>query len=392
MRRSSVPPQSFEDGSPRAFQAAPRALDRRGWLSHGLAALAVSALGLAVAASVTATTSAEPAQRPADARVAQSRPGLPAEGSDAVDAGGSTVPGTAVPGTGTVTRAGSQPRPAVTAQGALAAFAPQQAPVDPTEEQVRVAVVKERAAQRAEDLSRLAEDASRLTRTASREARAKNLAATDREVRETAVKIATARRQRAIAARVAAEFARKQAEAAAASAAAEREVAAAAAAAAQQADTSSTSRTPTGDVNLPTSSNGVSPVPGAVVGTPFGATGLWARYHTGLDFRAAQGTPIRSVAAGVVLYAGNSGNWSGNHVAIMHANGITTMSSHMSSMAVQAGDRVEAGQVIGRVGQTGRAFGAHLHFEVYPRGVKYGDIYSAVNPLPWLRANGVRTR
>ena len=82
---------------------------------------------------------------------------------------------------------------------------------------------------------------------------------------------------------------------------------------------------------------GVSPVPGAVIGAHFGQYGLWSRYHTGLDFRAAYGTPIRAVKSGVVLFAGNSGDWAGNHVAIRHADGRTTMSSHMSSMAVRAG-------------------------------------------------------
>jgi murein DD-endopeptidase MepM/ murein hydrolase activator NlpD len=138
-------------------------------------------------------------------------------------------------------------------------------------------------------------------------------------------------------------------------------------------------------------SGGVAPVPGAVIGAHFGEYGSWSRYHTGLDFRAGYGTPIRAVKAGVVLYAGNSGDWAGNHVAIKHADGMTTMYSHMSSMAAKAGQTVRAGQVIGYVGQTGRAFGAHLHFELYPAGVKYGDVYKAINPQPWLASNGVTT-
>jgi murein DD-endopeptidase MepM/ murein hydrolase activator NlpD len=146
-----------------------------------------------------------------------------------------------------------------------------------------------------------------------------------------------------------------------------------------------------GDSGAGSSGASVSPVPGAVVGAHFGEYGSWSRYHTGLDFRAAYGTPIRAVKAGVVLYAGNSGDWAGNHVAIKHADGMTTMYSHMSSMAVHAGQNVHAGDVIGRVGETGRAFGAHLHFELYPVGVKYGDVYKAINPQPWLASNGVTT-
>jgi murein DD-endopeptidase MepM/ murein hydrolase activator NlpD len=132
-------------------------------------------------------------------------------------------------------------------------------------------------------------------------------------------------------------------------------------------------------------------VPGAVIGAHFGEYGSWSRYHTGIDFRASHGTPIRAVKAGVVVYAGNSGDWAGTHVAIKHGDGKTTMSSHMSSMAVHAGQTVQAGQIIGRVGETGRAFGAHLHFELYPAGVKYGDVYKAINPQPWLKDNGVTT-
>ena len=143
---------------------------------------------------------------------------------------------------------------------------------------------------------------------------------------------------------------------------------------------------------LPAGTRGVMPVASGVVGSTFGATGSWATYHTGLDFRAAYGTPIHSVLAGVVVYAGNSGDWSGNHVAVRHADGRTTMYSHMSRMSATAGQTVQAGQVLGFVGQTGRAFGAHLHFEVYPPGVRFGDVYKAVNPTPYLRSIGLQTR
>jgi murein DD-endopeptidase MepM/ murein hydrolase activator NlpD len=236
--------------------------------------------------------------------------------------------------------------------------------------------VKERSAQRAENLARAAEDVSRAARDEAGSARQAALKATDRAIRENAVQLAWARQQRAIAARVAAETARADAEAAATT----------------QTTTTAAQTVTTTQVNtVPTGGAAVSPVPGAVIGARFGEWGSWSRYHTGLDFRAGMGTPIRAVKAGLVLYAGNSGDWAGNHVAIRHGGGVTTMSSHMSAIAVHAGQTVQAGQVIGYVGETGRAFGPHLHFELYPVGVRYGDVYKAIDPQPWLRANGVQT-
>ena len=247
---------------------------------------------------------------------------------------------------------------------------------------LRDAIVKEQAAQRDESLAKTADEVSRAAELASGVARQKQLTAADRATRQAGADIAAENLRRAIAARVAAASRRQ---------AVERDPT-------QNEVPSSTSDRGIGNSGVEssgsgggTSSGGVSPVPGAVIGAHFGEYGSWSRYHTGIDFRAAYGTPIRAVKSGLVLYAGNSGDWAGNHIAIKHADGKTTMSSHMSSMAVRAGQTVQAGQVIGRVGETGRAFGAHLHFELYPVGVKYGDVYKAVNPQPWLKAIGVTT-
>ena len=235
---------------------------------------------------------------------------------------------------------------------------------------LEVAIVKEQAAQRAEELAKSADEVTQAARIATSEARQEKLTAADRASRQAAAQLAHEKVRRAVAARVAAASNREAAE-----------------------SEPTTPNVTTPDVtDIPSGGIGVSPVPGAVIGAHFGQYGMWSRYHTGLDFRAGYGTPIRAVKAGVVLFSGSSGDWAGNHVAIRHADGKTTMSSHMSSMAVSSGQTVQAGQVIGYVGQTGRAFGAHLHFELYPVGVKYGDVYKAINPVPWLSANGVHTR
>jgi murein DD-endopeptidase MepM/ murein hydrolase activator NlpD len=334
--------------------------EHRGWLSHGLAALAISALGLAVAGSVSLTTSAQPLAAPA-----------PAAGTLQSGAAGSSVPGTTIlPGSsvsGTpseVETAASDPR--------LAAFTRPLA-VDDTSRSARLqaAVVKERAAQRAEDLAKSAEEATQAAREAGGAARSQEIATSERATRQAAVKIAQERLAAAIRKRVAAETERQGVEIT---------------------DTTAPSTTTPGidlTTTVPAGGGSASPVPGAVIGAHFGQYGSWSRYHTGLDFRASYGTPIKAVADGVVVYAGNSGDWAGNHIAVRHAGSVTSMSSHMSSMAVSSGQSVKAGQTIGYVGSTGRSFGPHLHFELYPAGVRYGDVYRAVNPVPWLRTIGV---
>lgn len=87
------------------------------------------------------------------------------------------------------------------------------------------------------------------------------------------------------------------------------------------------------------------------------------RHHAGVDFAAPEGSEIRAARPGRVISSGPRGGY-GNAVEIDHGDGVTTLYAHASDLLVHPGDIVEAGQAIGRVGRTGRATGAHLHFEV----------------------------
>jgi murein DD-endopeptidase MepM/ murein hydrolase activator NlpD len=109
----------------------------------------------------------------------------------------------------------------------------------------------------------------------------------------------------------------------------------------------------------------------------------WGRMHKGLDFGAPYGSPIFAASAGVVTYAGPQGGY-GRLVTIRHDGGITTAYGHMSRMVVHVGQRVSAGEVIAYVGSEGHSTGPHLHFEVRTAGG------GTMNPLPFLRARGVR--
>jgi murein DD-endopeptidase MepM/ murein hydrolase activator NlpD len=87
------------------------------------------------------------------------------------------------------------------------------------------------------------------------------------------------------------------------------------------------------------------------------------KYHTGIDLRAASGSPILATADGVVRSAGPRGGY-GNAVELDHGGGVTTLYGHAAQVLVKPGEKVSAGQEIGLVGQTGRATGPHLHFEL----------------------------
>jgi murein DD-endopeptidase MepM/ murein hydrolase activator NlpD len=127
------------------------------------------------------------------------------------------------------------------------------------------------------------------------------------------------------------------------------------------------------------------------VAATFGQVGSWARYHTGFDFSAPIGTTLRAPASGKVTNAGRgpASGWAGNYVAIKYPDGTQSLMAHMSTVSVKTGQTVSGCQSVGAVGMTGRTFGPHVHFEIYPAGITPGDVYKAVNPVSWLNAHGL---
>ncbi|HEX7977700.1 MAG TPA: M23 family metallopeptidase [Gemmatimonadaceae bacterium] len=119
---------------------------------------------------------------------------------------------------------------------------------------------------------------------------------------------------------------------------------------------------------------------GSEISSRFGAgrtfNGQVASRHLGVDFRGALGAPIRAANSGVVALVDNF-YLGGNVVYIDHGGGLTTGYLHLSKTLVNVGDKVKRGQVIGRVGATGRVTGPHLHWTA-----RYGAI--TVNPLDLL--------
>jgi murein DD-endopeptidase MepM/ murein hydrolase activator NlpD len=101
-----------------------------------------------------------------------------------------------------------------------------------------------------------------------------------------------------------------------------------------------------------------------------------AAMHTGIDFRGDPGVPIRATAAGTVTIAGWSGGY-GKMVEIDHGNGLATRYGHLSEIDVDVGDTVRSGEIVGKLGSTGRSTGPHLHYEVRVKG-------EAVDPQKFL--------
>jgi murein DD-endopeptidase MepM/ murein hydrolase activator NlpD len=274
--------------------------DKKSWLRHGVAALAVSVLGLGVAGSVALTGAAQHT-------------------------------------TWTATVATNE-LPKETSRGA---------------ERTRIdsAKVKSLADQRAEELSKIDSEVSEASMDKSAKARDKALEAVSNATRRQAILLARGQARR------------------------------------------SDPQSPQPDANARSSSKGCLPVTsGYSIAARFGQVGPWARYHTGLDFSSPVGTQLHAPASGVVTNAGvgPASGWAGNYVAIKYPNGTHTLMAHMSTVSVRVGQTVSACQIVGAIGMTGRTFGPHVHLEVYPAGVSPGDVYSAVNPVPWLNAHGVK--
>ncbi len=110
------------------------------------------------------------------------------------------------------------------------------------------------------------------------------------------------------------------------------------------------------------------------------------RAHLGVDYAASIGTPARTVADGVVSFAGVQNGY-GNVVFVQHSSGQTTVYAHLSKLLVQPGEKVHQGQTIGLTGATGWATGPHLHFEFRVNGV-YQDPQKFAHSAPGAPITG----
>ena len=121
------------------------------------------------------------------------------------------------------------------------------------------------------------------------------------------------------------------------------------------------------------------------ISTHFGAQRVYgdipANYHSGMDIAAPHGTPIKSPIPGVVRLAAGPFMLEGNIIIIDHGRGLHSAMMHLSKIEVKPGDIVAQGQVIGRIGSTGRSTGPHLHWGMTWNGVRV-DPEALLPPMP----------
>ncbi|WP_037332114.1 M23 family metallopeptidase [Saccharopolyspora rectivirgula] len=113
-----------------------------------------------------------------------------------------------------------------------------------------------------------------------------------------------------------------------------------------------------------------------------GFGGRWGTIHYGIDIANSKGTPIYSVADGVVIEAGPASGF-GLWVRVQHEDGSISVYGHVNTILVNEGETVKAGDQIATMGNRGFSTGPHLHFEIWNTSGK------KINPLPWLRERGI---
>ncbi|GAB3699950.1 peptidoglycan DD-metalloendopeptidase family protein [Mariniluteicoccus flavus] len=357
-------------------------------ISQGLAALAVSALGLGLVATVTLTAGAQSTvtasstvagQGSPDTTQAKAAPPAPqAQGEQAIDNRGNDEPEQSDGALGAFGRSSSDG----TSRNAVRA-------------EIDRAVADQKARERGATLSMAEEKQSQSSGAAVQDARSTNLVNTAEASKREQARLAEEKRKAEEALKKAQEAAQNAQNAQGSQGGNLPAQAAPAAAAAAQSSSKAPAAAPQVSAAAPAGSAGVnargaSPMaPGSYsLGARWGAVGSWSRYHTGQDLPAPVGTQLRAAAGGVVM-SPNGGGWAGTHVVIRHADGSATLYAHMSTSLVRPGQTVTAGQPIGAVGMTGRTFGPHLHFEHYPSGV-VGNPYVTDDPYRWMLSLGVR--
>lgn len=107
----------------------------------------------------------------------------------------------------------------------------------------------------------------------------------------------------------------------------------------------------------------------------------YRKFHAGMDFTAPRGTPIYATGKGVVIQADSKASGYGKHVRIKHGYGYVTLYAHMNKIKVNAGQKVNRGDIIGYVGNTGLSAGPHCHYEVRKNGEPVNPVNFYFNDL-----------
>lgn len=361
VRRNAAPRRALESSTPvrpgRSEKPFSQAIgDRSRWVSHTLATVAVGALGVMLAGSLSISGQATTGSGTATGRTAADLP----DTSKAIPAQAAGRAGADSPGRDGRTDTEDD-------RGTLDSFDRRQESTsrDTVRKKLEQAGVTNRAQERRNQLNSSQQEAAKNNRGLSAKERSKDLEKTREQAKAEAERQAEEERRKAEEKRRKAEEARRRKAVAGGGG------------------------IPVPDPStLPKGNGAVAPLPAGsyVIGARWGEWGSWSRYHTGQDLAAPHGTPIVAAKSGVVVPG--TGGWAGINVAIRHSGGGATLYAHMSRRVAQVGQTVRAGQIIGYVGSTGRSTGPHLHFEYYPAGSTVGSVYTTSDPIAWLRANG----